>query len=91
MAGPRISSRASNWTETFKDEASGKDAGRLQLEEPPRFLGNGEILVGHCMDRRLARTHDDLHSLAKSGQQRCPDRGRHETVGLRGRFPRWQT
>jgi DNA invertase Pin-like site-specific DNA recombinase len=48
----------------FTDKASGKDTGRPQLEELLRFLGDGDTLVVHSMDR-LARTLGELRSLVK--------------------------
>ncbi len=47
---------------TFTDKASGRDLKRPQLELLLNFVGEGDTLVCHSMDR-LARNLDDLRKL----------------------------
>lgn len=50
---------------TFADMASGKDAGRPQLEALLAFARVGDTVVVHSMDR-LARNLDDLRQIVQS-------------------------
>ncbi|QDP79855.1 recombinase family protein [Nocardia otitidiscaviarum] len=49
---------------TFTDTASGKDTTRPQLDELIAFVGDGDTVLVHSMDR-LARNLDDLRRLVR--------------------------
>ncbi|WP_297397045.1 recombinase family protein [Acidiferrobacter sp.] len=50
---------------TFTDMASGKDARRPQLEALLAFAREGDTVVVHSMDVRLARNLDDLRRIVQ--------------------------
>jgi DNA invertase Pin-like site-specific DNA recombinase len=50
---------------TFTDNASGKDVHRPQLEAMTGFVRDGDTVVVHSMDRRLARNLDDLRAIVR--------------------------
>ncbi|MGI2029913.1 recombinase family protein [Endozoicomonas acroporae] len=50
---------------TFTDQASGKNAQRLQLEELMSFARSDDVVYVHSMDR-LARNLDDLRQIVHS-------------------------
>jgi DNA invertase Pin-like site-specific DNA recombinase len=49
---------------TFIDQASGKDARRLELDRLLAFVRDGDTVVVHSMDR-LARNLDDLRRIVQ--------------------------
>ncbi len=49
----------------FTDKASGKDSRRPRLEAMFSFVGDGDTVVVHSMDR-LARNLDDLRSIVRT-------------------------
>ncbi len=53
----------------FTDKASGKDTLRPELDALQSFVGEGDTVVVHCMDR-LARNLDDLRHLVQQLTQR---------------------
>ncbi|MGI9279981.1 MAG: recombinase family protein, partial [Endozoicomonas sp.] len=50
---------------TFTDQASGKNAQRLQLEELMSFARSDDVVYVHSMDR-LARNLDDLRQIVQA-------------------------